>query len=84
MAARTGSRRPSPESRRRSRVPVAWSMTPTVRKSADLNSAWAMVIVRPAAASSWLPAPTSTMRKPSWLTVPKASSSLRSVCRSAR
>ena len=64
--------------------PVAWSMTPTVRKSVDLNSACATSIASPAAASSRLPAPTSTMRKPSWLTVPKASSSLRSFCRSAR
>ena len=47
MTASAGSRRPSPDSCRRSRVPVAWSMTPTVRKSVDLNSACAMVIDQP-------------------------------------
>lgn len=49
-----------------------------------LNSAWATSMVSPARARSLVPAPTSTMRKPSWLTVPNASTSLRSVSRSAR
>ena len=36
----------------------------------------------PASAASGVPKPSTTVSRPSWLTVPKASSSLRSVCRS--
>ncbi len=84
ITASTGNRRPIPDSSRRSRVPVAWSSTPTDRKRVDLKVPWASTITSPAAASSRLPAPTRVIRKPSWLTVPKASSSLRSCWRSAR
>ena len=78
IAASTGTRLPSWASLRMSRVPAAWSMMPTTMNSDALNSACASIIVMPASAASWLPVPTSTMMNPSWLTVPNASSSLRS------
>ena len=74
----------SPESRRTSRVPVAWSIVPVTRNSGALNSPCASSIAIPAMAAIRVPAPNRTMRKPSWLTVPKASSRLRSCCASAR
>lgn len=60
----------SPLSLRRSRVPVAWSIAPTTRKRHALKSECAKRIVMPASAASGVPAPVSTTRKPSWLTVP--------------
>lgn len=67
-----------------SRVPVVWSMIPTTMNSAALNIAWATTIVMPASAASRVPRPTRTIMKPSWLTVPNASTSLRSKARIAR
>ncbi len=70
ITATTGIREARPDSLVMSRVPVEWSMTPTVRNSVALNSAWASSIARPACAAAWVPRPTSSMMKPSWLTVP--------------
>ncbi len=58
-------------------------MTPTTMNSGALNSAWAMMSTTPARVASGRPAPKSTIRNPSWLTVPKANRRLRSVCWSA-
>ena len=69
-AATTGQRRPSPVRTRRSRVWVWWSITPTVRKSEALNAAWATSSTQPASVVSSVPAPNSTINKPSWLMVP--------------
>ena len=69
-AARTGWRRPMPESWRRSRVPASWSMMPTIMNSGALNTAWARSMASPAIAASRVPRPLATMRKPSWETVP--------------
>jgi len=82
--ASTGIRLPTPDSSRQSRVPAAWSTMPTTRNSVDLNSACASSRATPASAASRVPKPTTTIMKPSWLTVPYASSSFRSYCRSAR
>ena len=78
--ATTGNAFHPPESFVRSRVPARWSMMPTHRNRQDLNRAWAMS--RPSAAfvMSGVPKEAMVVRKPSWETVPKASSSLRSVC----
>ena len=81
--ASTGAARPTPDRSRRSRVPASWSRMPTTRNSAALNSACATSIATPASAAFAVPAPNSTASRPSWLTVPYASSSFRSVCRSA-
>ena len=54
-SARRGMRRPRPVSSRRSRVPVAQSIAPTVRKSAALKSEWATSMARPASMSSCVP-----------------------------
>ena len=59
-------------------------MMPTTMKSAALNIACATTIVMPARAASRVPMPTRTIMKPSWLTVPKARTSLRSYARMAR
>ena len=67
-----------------SRVPVSWSMMPTTMNNAALKTAWANSSKLTATAASAVPAPATTNMKPSWLTVPKASSSLRSCWRSAR
>ena len=69
-AASTGTRRPTPLSSRRSRVPAEWSMTPTHMNSVDLNSAWAMTMPSPARAAASVPSPTRRTMNPSWLTVP--------------
>lgn len=61
-----------------------WSITPTTMNSGALNRAWAMINTTPASVASGRPAPNITIKKPSWLTVPNASSRLRSVWRSAR
>ena len=66
---------------RRSRVPRFRSMVPTDMNRAALNTAWASSITHPAAVAAGVPMPNSTIRKPSWLTVPWASSSLRSCWR---
>lgn len=68
--ASAGADRPTPESRRRSRVPVWRSTMPTTRKSTDLNRAWAPSIATPASAAARVPTLTTRSRKPSWLTVP--------------
>lgn len=70
VPATQGRVRPTPERRRRSRVPVAWSMIPVTRKSGALKTAWARIIVTAASPTSYLPSPARTIRKPSWLTVP--------------
>ena len=51
--------------------------------SAALKSAWTTSSSQPASAASEVPAPKSTIMKPSWLTVPNASMSFRSFWRSA-
>ena len=76
--------RPMPCSRRMSRVWAAWSTTPTDMNSVALNSEWASSTATPANTISGSPCPTSRTMKPSCETVPKASSALRSVSRSAR
>ncbi len=76
--------RPRPDSLRMSRVPVAWSMTPTTMNSAALNIAWAHSIASPASIMSGPPVPTMMVIRPSWLTVPKARINLRSYSRTAR
>ena len=68
--ASTGIRAASPDSLVRSRVPVAWSMTPTLRNKVALNSACASSIARPAWPAALVPNPTSSVMNPSWLTVP--------------
>ena len=55
--------------RRRSRVPVVWSTTPTIMNSPDLNIAWAMVWIRAAAMPASVPVPIAATIRPSWLTV---------------
>ena len=75
---------PSQASRRMSRVPVAWSMTPTTMNSAALNMACAHSMASPASIRSLPPAPTITVIRPSWLTVPNARISFRSYSRTAR
>ncbi len=79
-----GSRCPSQASRRMSRVPVAWSTMPTTMNRAALNIACAHSMVSPASIRSPPPEPTSTVMRPSWLTVPNARMSLRSYSRTAR
>ena len=79
----TGACRPTPLSSSMSRVESWRSITPTTRNSADLNSAWLSSSARPASAASRVPKPSITVRKPSWLTVPNASTRLRSVSRRA-
>ncbi len=69
-AATYGRERPTPESLRRSRVPVAWSTMPVTRKSGALKRAWPRIIATAARAAFRLPVPASRVRKPSWLTVP--------------
>lgn len=65
-----GSLRPTPDRLRRSRVPLAWSTIPVTRNSGALNSACPRSIAMAARAALYEPAPASTTRKPSWLTVP--------------
>ena len=60
----------SPESLARSRVPVSWSITPTIMNSGALNREWASSMASPAMAASRLPRPLASSRKPSWETVP--------------
>ena len=75
---------PSQASLRMSRVPVAWSITPTTMNSAALNMACAHSMASPASIMSLPPAPTMTVINPSWLTVPNARINLRSYSRTAR
>ena len=75
---------PSQASLRMSRVPVAWSMTPTTMNSAALNIACAHSMASPASIMSPPPVPTITVIRPSWLTVPNARISFRSYSRTAR
>ncbi len=82
--ATTGMDRPTPDSLRRSRVPALWSTIPTTRNRVDLNSAWEMSRASPPRAAARVPSPVRTTRKPSWLTVPYASSTLMSYWRRAR
>lgn len=65
-----GRERPTPESRRRSRVPAAWSTMPVTRNSGALKRACPRIIAAAASAAFRLPVPASRVRKPSWLTVP--------------
>ena len=53
-------------------------------KAAALNAPWARSSTLPATIASAEPQPNTTIMNPSWLTVPSASSNLRSVWRSAR
>ena len=82
--ATSGSRFATPDSLRMSRVPVERSTMPTTRNRAALNSAWEMIMATPAIIAERVPSPHMAIRKPSWLTVPYASSSLMSYCRRAR
>ena len=75
---------PSQASLRMSRVPVAWSMTPTTMNSDALNIACAHSMASPATIKSPPPAPTITVISPSWLTVPNARINFRSYSRTAR
>lgn len=59
-------------------------MIPTTMNRHALNNACATIIATPASAASGVPMPTSTIRKPSWLTVPNASTSFRSTTSSDR
>ncbi len=83
-AASPGSRRPSPDSSSTRRVPVTLSIVPTTMNSGALNRPCASSMPIPAYAAIRLPEPNSTIRNPSWLTVPNASSRLRSGSVSAR
>src|SRR5690606_17621742 len=65
-----------------SRVPAWWSTIPTTMNSAALNSAWARTSSLASTTVSGVPRPNNTTMKPSWLTVPYASSSLRPNCTS--
>ena len=65
-------------------MPVWWSTMPTTMNAIALNRAWAISRTMPACVAAGVPAPNRTTRKPSWLTVPWASSSLRSCWRRAR
>jgi len=65
-------------------VPALWSTIPTTRKSVDLNSACPTTSAIPPRAADRVPIPHSATRKPSWLTVPYASRTLMSYCRSER
>ena len=65
-----GAMRPTPESRRMSRVPAWWSITPTARNRVALNRPWAMTMPMPAIAVSAVPKDTTAVMNPSWLTVP--------------
>ena len=67
-----------------SRVPCSWSTMPTTMNAVALNAAWARSIVQPAMVVAVVPQPNTAIMKPSWLIVPSASSSLRSVRRRAR
>ena len=58
-------------------------MIPTTKNSGALNVAWASSMAMPPSSASGLPAPMSSVIRPSWETVPYASSSFRSRCRSA-
>ncbi len=79
-----GRRTPSRDSRRRSRVPAWWSMTPVTMNRLDLNSAWASSMTAPASAAVLVPAPSRAISMPSSLMVLQASSFFRSFSRSAR
>ncbi len=81
--ASSGSERPTPDSRRKSREPVACSTAPTVMNRADLNTAWATSMTTPAAVTAPSPNPKSRKSSPSCDTVPWASERLASVARSA-
>ena len=59
-------------------------MTPTTMNSAALNMACAHSMASPASIMSGPPAPTMTVIRPSWLTVPKARISFKSYSRTAR
>jgi len=48
---------------------VAWSTTPTIMKSPDLNMAWAMVWSTAAVRAYSVPIPMVATMRPSWLTV---------------
>ncbi len=84
VPATTGMARPTDESWRRSRLPVLWSTMPTTRNNVDLNNACEISSATPPRAAARVPRPVITIRKPSWLTVPYASSTLMSYWRSAR
>ena len=68
--AKSGCFLPSPDSSWMSRVPVAWSIAPTIMNSAALNSECANVMANPAMVASREPTPMTVVIKPSWLTVP--------------
>ena len=82
-AAMKGSRRARPDSSPMSRVPVVWSIAPTIMNSVALNSECANVMANPAMVASREPTPMTVVIKPSWLTVPYAKISFRSRCFSA-
>lgn len=66
------------------RVPNWWSTMPTAKKADALNRPWATSMTVPALMASSVPMPNTATRKPSWLTVPWARSTLRSWRRNAR
>jgi hypothetical protein len=57
---------------------------PTTMNAVALKAPWASSIVQPAIVVALVPQPNTAIMKPSWLIVPSARSSLRSVRRSAR
>ena len=66
-----------------SRVPVVWSIAPTIMNSVALNMECANVMARPAIVASREPTPITAVIKPSWETVPYARMSFKSRCFSA-
>ena len=78
-----GRRAPSPDNCRTSRVPVVWSIAPTIMNSVALNIAWPSVSASAASIAARVPIDVTVMMKPSCDTVPYASTSFRSFCRSA-
>ena len=73
----------SPDRERRSRLPVRMSISPTAMKRAALNTAWATTSETAAKMAFPLPSDIMAVIRPSWLTVPQASTSLASAWRRA-
>ena len=59
----------SPWSRRMSRDPVSWSMTPAAMKSDALKAAWLRMWNTPATVASGVDRPNSSVISPRWLMV---------------
>ena len=65
-----GRRSPRPDNCRTSRVPVVWSMAPTIMNRVALNIAWPRVRARAASIAARVPMDVTVMMKPSCDTVP--------------